>query len=296
MKTIPLKILICLSLALAARAEEKPAPDASLVYKTVGEVSLRVHIFNPPGHEASGETPAIVLFHGGAWQGGGYMQFCGQAAHLASRGMVAISVEYRTSKRHKTTPQECVKDAKSAMRWVRANAARLGIDPNRIAAGGGSAGGHLAAATALLEGYNEEGEDSSVSCLPSALVLFNPVVDNGPGGFGHRRVEAYWESFSPLHNIHDRAPPTIILTGSADTTFEVTSAKAYKERMDALGRRCDLLIYEDQPHAFFNRGNNEEMYYCTLLAADRFLVSLGYLHGDTPPLSDFIDLEAGDGE
>ena len=221
------------------------------------------------------------------------MQFSGQAAHLASRGMVAISAEYRTEERNNTTPQECVKDAKSAMRWIRTNATRLGIDPNRIAAGGGSAGGHLAAAAALLVGYDEENEDTTVRCVPNALVLFNPVVDNGPGGFRHERVKAYWASFSPLHNIHDRAPPTLILTGSADTTFKLASAMAYKERMKALGIRCDLHIYDRQPHAFFNRSHSEEMYFRTLLEADRFLVSIGYLTGETPTLSDFVDMDTG---
>jgi acetyl esterase/lipase len=205
--------------------------------------------------------------------------------------MVAISAEYRTEDRSQTTPQECVKDAKSVIRWLRVHAGELGIDPNRIAGGGGSAGGHMAAATGILDGFNEEREDTSVSCIPNALVLFNPVADNGPGGFGHDRVKAYWTEFSPLHNIHKNAPPTLILTGSVDSAFKIASARDFKKRMDAVGVRCDLHVYEGQPHAFFNRGHSEEMYFRTLLESDRFLVSLGYLSGETPPLSDFIDLE-----
>ena len=98
--------------------------------------------------------------------------------------MVAMAAEYRVKSRHNTTPFECVMDGKSALRWIRKNAAKLGVDPERIGAGGGSAGGHVAAAVATVPGLNEEGEDLSISCLPDTLVLFNPVYDNGPGGFG----------------------------------------------------------------------------------------------------------------
>ena len=283
-----MSILLALSFVFCARAGETPEPDQSMVYTTIGDISLKLHIFNPPGHEPSDRTPAIVFFHGGGWRGGGYTHFSGQCDYLASRGMVAVSVSYRTEKPNGTTPKECVKDAKSAMRWMRAHAAELGIDPDRLAAGGGSAGGHLAAATAMLQGFNEEGEDTSISCVPNALVLLNPVADNSADGFGHDRVKAYWQEFSPLHNIHKDAPPTLIMTGSEDTAFKVSSAKAYKERMDALGLRCDLHIYEGQPHAFFNKDRSLEMYYATMIEADRFLVSLGYLAGQPPELSELL--------
>jgi acetyl esterase/lipase/alpha-L-fucosidase len=289
MKKIIANVLIILCMGSTAWAEDKPpAPDQSRVYKTVDGVMLKLHIFNPPGHTPSDRTAAIVFFHGGGWRGGGYTHFSGQCDYLASRGMVAITVSYRTEKPHGTTPRECVKDAKSAIRWVRTHADELGIDPGRLAAGGGSAGGHMAAAAAMLKGFNEAGEDTSVSCVPNALVLLNPVADNSSAGFGHDWVKAYWEEFSPLHNIHKDAPPTLIMTGSEDTAFKVTSAKAYRDKMEELGLRCDLKIYEGQPHAFFNKDRSLEMYYGTMLEADRFLVSLGYLSGQPPELSELM--------
>jgi acetyl esterase/lipase len=289
MKRQVLIILLMLCAVCSVQAKEKPpAADRVVEYKKIGDVSRSLHIFNPEGHKPSDRSPAIVFFHGGGWNGGGYMQFSWQCDYLASRGMVAIAAEYRTMKRFGTTPKECVMDAKSAMRWIRAHADELGIDPNRLAAGGGSAGGHLAAATALLEGFNEAGEDTSVSCVPNALVLFNPVADNGPSGWGHDRVKEYWMEFSPLHNIHKDAPPTVILTGSADTAFKIASAKAYEAKMKEMGRRCDLYIYEGQPHAFFNRERSLEMHYQTMLDADRFLVSLGYLSGKAPTLNQLL--------
>lgn len=254
--------------------EGEPLPEQQIVeYKQVGDSKLALHVFNPPGHKASDETPAIVFFFGGGWKGGAPTHFYKQSAHLASRGMVAICADYRTEQNAGTTPAECVKDGKSAMRWVRSHAGQLGIDPDRLAAGGGSAGGHVAAATATVKGLNEDGEDLSVSGVPDALVLFNPVFDNGPDGYGYERVKEYWQEFSPLHNLHKGVPPTLVMLGTKDSLIPVATAETYKAKMEELGVRCDLILYEDQPHGFFNKAKYEE----TLQAADDFLVSLGYL-------------------
>jgi acetyl esterase len=250
-----------------------PEPDRVIPYKGVGDAQLTLHVFNPPGHRVEDARPAIVFFFGGGWNRGGPEQFHRQSAHLASRGMVAICADYRTRDRHGTSPDACVRDGKSALRWVRAHAAELGIDPNRIAAGGGSAGGHVAAATAMLEGFNEPGEDTATSSRPDALVLFNPVIDNGPVGYGHDRVKDYWRDFSPLHNIRAGAPATLLLLGTEDRLVPVATAEDFSARMLEAGVRCELVLYEGQPHGFFNRAKFNE----TLAEMDRFLVSLGFL-------------------
>jgi acetyl esterase/lipase len=262
-------------MGLSGGVMAKPTPDHIVEYKTVGDVKLTLHVFNPPDHTPADKRPAIVFFFGGGWNGGTPSQFYSQSEYLASRGMVAICADYRTAKKHGTSPQECVKDGKSAMRWVRGHAAELGIDPDRLAAGGGSAGGHVAATTGTVKGLNEDGEDTSVSCCPNALVLFNPVFDNGPGGYGHDRVVAYWQEFSPLHNIGRHTPPTVVFLGTKDDLIPVATAEDYKQRMEKAGVRCDLHLYEDQPHGFFNKAK----YYETMLEADKFLASLGYLEG-----------------
>ena len=247
-----------------------------ILYKTTTEGDLKLHIFNPPDHLPADQRPAIIFFFGGGWINGSPQQFYPHCAYLASRGMVAISAEYRVKNRHGTSPRECVMDGKSAIRWVRAHAGELGIDPDRIAAGGGSAGAHVAAAAGVVSGYEEEGEDLSVNSRPKALVLFNPVFDNGPEGYGHDRVREYWESFSPMHNIDEAAPPTVVFLGTGDTLIRVSTAEEYKKRMEAKGRRCDLHLYEGQPHGFFNY-KNRKYYDLTVAEMDRFLVSLGYL-------------------
>jgi acetyl esterase/lipase len=156
---------------------------------------------------------------------------------------------------------------------------RFHIDSTKIIAAGGSAGGHLAAATALIQGYNEDTDDLSISCIPDALVLFNPVIDNGPGGYGYERIGNDYKEFSPLHNIKKGAPPTILFLGTDDKLVPVVTAEYYKLVMDKVKSRCDLKIHEGVKHGFFNY-RNFEFYKVVVMETDKFLVSLGYLNNE----------------
>lgn len=258
---------------LWAEDDDGIQPDEVLEYKKAPQVDLKIHVFNPPGLKKGDKRPAIVFFHGGAWVKGHPNQFYRQARYLSGKGMVAFSAEYRFLGKHNVTPKELVKDAKSAIRWLRKHAGKLGIDADMLAAGGGSAGGQLAAAASLIKDYNEEGEDVSVSCVPNALLLYNAVFDNGPGGWGHRKVKKYWKSISPIHNIGEHAPPTLVMLGTKDIAIPVKTAKKYKQLMDDAGVRCDLKLYEGQPHGFFNKKKYTE----TLKDSEDFLISIGYL-------------------
>jgi acetyl esterase/lipase len=268
-------IAIFLLLGLSASAVAQ-LPDTIVIYKTIDTVQLRLHVFYPPGHNADDRHPAIVFFHGGGWVGGAPTQFYKQCGYLASRGMVAITASYRLINTHRTTPKECVKDGKSAIRWIRQHASALGVVPSRLAAGGGSAGGQVAAAAGTIEGFEEEGEDRTVSSKPDALVLFNPVIDNGPEGYGYEKVKEYWRDFSPLHNIDEKTPPAVFFLGTVDRLIPVATGEKFRDLMLQKGRRCDLHLYENQGHGFFNT----KMFYETLVEADRFLTSLGYLKGE----------------
>ncbi len=242
-------------------------------------LKLRLHIFNPPDLKVTDKRPAIIFFFGGGWLGGKIEQFYPHCSYLASRGMVAIATDYRVEKIHHTTPKECVKDAKSAIRWVRQHAGELGVDPDKLAAGGGSAGGHIAAAAATLKGFDEAGEDLKISARPDALVLFNPVYDNGPEGYGYDRVKDYWREFSPMNNLSKSTPPTVVFLGTKDKWVPVATAEKFKKMMEANGCRSDLHVYEGQEHGFWNV-RNPEYYFKTVVEMDRFLVSLGYLKGE----------------
>lgn len=262
---------------------EPPPPDRSIVFKTAGEVDLHLHVFEPERAKPTDPRPCILFFFGGGWRAGTPAQFYPHCRYLATRGLVAMSAEYRVSWGN-PTPLVCVADGRSALRWVRAHAADLGIDPDRVAAGGGSAGGHVAAACATTA-LDDQSDDLSVNARPDALVLFNPVFDNGPGGFGHETVKDRWREISPLHNISAGHPPTVVFLGAEDGLVPVATARDYRVRMAAVDARCELFVYPGQPHGFFNyRDGANPYYYSTVSETDRFLASCGFAEG-APTLS-----------
>ena len=266
-------------LALIAASLPFAHAQETLVYKKVAERELKLFIEKPPAWNAADQRPAIVFFFGGGWVGGTPTQFLKQSEYLATRGMVGIRVEYRTiPKGDAGPPLVCCADAKSALRFVRSHATQLGIDPHRIAAAGGSAGGHLAAFTGLVNGLDDPNDDLTVSSKPDALVLFNPVFNNGPGQWGHERVGARYQEFSPAHHVSKEAPPTIVFLGDADKLIPVETLRKFETDMKAAGARCDAHIYPNAGHGFFNR---EPFHSLTLSETDKFLATLGWLKG--PP-------------
>ncbi len=260
----------------AAPAYPPTFKDARVeTYRKVDKTELKLWIFGESDPKAP--KPAIVFFFGGGWNAGSPEQFEAQARHFAQRGMIAITADYRVKSRHGVQVVECVKDAKAAIAWVRENAKRLGIDPNKIAAAGGSAGGHLAAATGTIRGI---GSDEA----PNAMILFNPASTlapignwNPPGDKGRVSVERFGveaEKISPAHHIGAHTPPTLILHGKNDTTVPYASVVAFESEMKKAKRPCKLVGYEGASHGFFNRG---EGYDQTLAEADAFLVELGWI-------------------
>lgn len=235
-------------------------PKASLaqekvVYKKIDTLELTLEVYRSEVKQESEALPALVFFYGGGWTGGTTAQFEPLAKYFSDRGITCFLVEYRVNSRHQTSPFESLMEAKSAMRFIRQHADEFQIDQDKIIGSGGSAGGHLAAATALIEGFNEPTDDLKISSKPNALVLFNPVIDNGPGGFGFERIGEAYRDFSPLHNIRSGAPPTIIFLGTKDELIPVETMKYYQTFMEKVGSRCELFLYDGQPHGFFNYRN-----------------------------------------
>ena len=276
------------SLAFAAAGQDQP-PQRVAYKQTVDaegkEVTLYLHVFMPEGWKAEDQRPAIVFFFGGGWVSGSPSQFYPHCRELAARGMVAVSAEYRVRNTHGTPPQACVADGKSAVRYLRQHAAELGIDPAKIAAGGGSAGGHVAASTALVSGFEEEGEDKDISSVPNLLVLFNPVIDTSPrDGYGASRLGEDAEKLSPIRGVHADQPASVIFHGRADSTVPVESVIRFREACRRAGAECVLHTYEGAEHGFFNHSafrkpkpDAPNYYELTMQQTVAFLAEHGYV-------------------
>ena len=260
------------------------------VYKTIDTTELRLWIFNPNKIGNSDSLPAIIFFYGGGWVGGTPKQFVEHSKYLANRGMISIVADYRVKSRHGILAYECVADAKSAIRYLRAHASRLHIDPNKIISAGGSAGGHLAASTAIINDYNDPQDDLNVSSKPNAAVLFNPVMvtaaierkfdlNEGFSSTLKDRIGVSLESLSPYHQVGTEVPPLLIFHGTDDKTVPFLTAELFHEKVLSMGGSSTLYSYPGEGHGFFNFGRKDNAPFIdTVKKMDDFLVSLGYLH------------------
>ncbi len=266
-------ILLAVPPTPAQQRRQAANPNRAVVksfrYKQTEQAGLKIHVHFPPGWKADDKRPAIVFFFGGGWKTGSVTQFEKQARYLARRGIVAARADYRVRKRHGVRPDACVEDAKSAVRWLRAKSSRLGVDPNRIVAAGGSSGGHIAACTALTPGLEAQGEDREVSSTPNAMVLFNPVLRVTGAAVGGDEKLA--KQISPTLYVTRDTPPALLLYGTKDRLLR--QGEEYVKVARKAGCRAEMYRAEGVGHGFFNRSPWMER---TNQRVDAFLVSLGY--------------------
>jgi acetyl esterase/lipase len=253
---------------------------SSFVYKEIDGNKLEMVMYKPQVAEGV-KLPALVFFFGGGWVSGSPEQFDLQAKYFASRGMVVFCPDYRTKSRFGTTPFESVKDAKSVIRYLKSHESELGIDVSKIVVSGGSAGGHLAACTAVIKNINEETDDISVSTVPAALVLFNPVIDTGKRGYGQEKLRGREFEISPVHHISPDVPITLIMHGRADTTVPYENVVRFKQLMKQDGNKCILVGYKHQAHGFFNYSKKPKYFKKTVSKMEAFLDENNLLRGES---------------
>lgn len=272
---------IVLALCGSLAAQERPSAPETHVFATVEGVELKAYVFRPgPAHHKP--RPAVVLFHGGGWTLGEPAWTFPRARHYAELGMVAVAAQYRLSDQKKITPLEAMADARAVIRWMRSNAAKLGIDPARIAAYGLSAGGHLAVSAAIFDDDPSRG-----AAAPDALVLVSPAVDLENDKWPQRLLgeRASVSSISPVAHVRAGMPPTLILQGDVDTLTPLKGARLFCDRMRAAGNRCDLHVYAGFGHLFTPAGIRDDEWpqpdpktsADALKKSDDFLASLGYI-------------------
>lgn len=252
-------------------------PGKVYVYKQSAGVSRELEIFFPPDWRADApRRPGVLLFHGGGWTGGTLSQFRYACRYLASRGLVAATANYRMhsrAEREKLPETEsykrvCVTDAKSALRWMKQHAAELGIDPDRMITGGGSAGGHVSVLATLNPGLSDPADPAGFDTRVVAYLLFNPAF---------RAADSTDPEVDVLRHLRGGLAPAVFFFGTEDATWKPgTDALLAALQMQG-GSRAELWLAEGQAHGFFNRPPWQDV---TLAEADRFLVRLGLLQGE----------------
>ena len=242
---------------MLAKLPGRVSVEENVKFGTAGKRDLRCDVFVPPD-ERGGRT-AILLLHGGGWQNGDRGQLRGYGIQLARYGFLCVCPEYRLSGESKWPAQ--LHDVKAALRWVRANAASLGVDPQKIAVSGNSAGAHLAlmlGATPNVPVFDGKGgnADASSECAavvaiyPPTLLRIGAIGDAVANLFRSKASQEAQDAASPITYVHRHFPPTLLIHGNADDIVPVEASFAMYKSLAEAGAPVELHVYDGAPHAF----------------------------------------------
>jgi acetyl esterase len=286
----PFILLFGLAFLLSAGT---PSPEQRIIqdrkiYKQVMGMDLSVDIFYTEATLEREGNPAIAFFHGGGWAYGDPSEFHNACRRYAAKGFVTFSFSYRLSvtgdgtvPHPAITPVESVKDARSALRWVKEMAPHLNIDPGKVVAAGQSAGGQLALSTALLDEINEPTDNMAIDPTPCALLLYASNVNTMEAWvdrlLGERREEIW--SISPYHNLKPGMPPAIEFHGTADPMVNFWIVDYFKQKTLALGNRFEQIPFEGKGHYLAENDSTYATYFdeTVMERTDRFLEELGIM-------------------
>lgn len=228
--------------------------EEGVVFARGGDQDLRCDVFTPPG--GADHAPAVLLVHGGGWREGDRTQLRGYGILLGRAGFVCVASEYRLAP-GATWPAQ-IHDVKAAIRWMRANAGRLGIDPNRIAIEGNSAGGHLAliaAGTPNVPAFEGDGGNAGVSSAVAAAIAFYAPARLDPSGQVIRDLLGSADpeiarAASPVTYVSPSFPPTMLVHGNRDEVVPVGESFRMYEALERAGVPVELHVFAGEPHAF----------------------------------------------
>lgn len=230
--------------------------EKDVVFRKGGTMELRCDIYRPPA--GTEKRMATIHFHGGGFRGGNKESLSERVQPLASRGYIAITAQYRLSGQAKWPSQ--IEDAKALIRWTRANADRLGIQADRIAVVGYSAGGHLAlfaAGTPDRPEFEGSGGNAGVSTKVAACVAYYPATGVRPRADGTADAllppgsnEAAHRAASPTSYITSAFPPTVIFHGLEDVTIPVESSQRLFQQLRDAKVPSELHTFDGVPHVF----------------------------------------------
>ena len=206
---------------------------------------LTMHAFVPEMPTQSGK--AVILYFGGGWRVGSPEQFFPFCSALKARGIACFAPDYRVSSRQGTDAVDALHDAQSAYQWLVSAGDKFGVDKSQIYVGGGSAGGHLAAAVAILP-------DKSITQAPAGMLLFNPAVDIGRSARLQQLFRNQAKQYSPIEFVRPSLPGAWIVHGTADKTVPYGTVVDFCQRMKSAGNLCELTGFDDAEHGFFNAG------------------------------------------
>lgn len=236
------------------------------IYESEG-TALAVDVYGPNREKYPGLRPGILFFFGGGFRVGIRHAFREQAQACARHGYVALSADYRIRSVHGTTPRESMVDGAAAWLWLRANAARWRLDPNRVVLSGGSAGGLIAAMCGPITGI-----------YPAGLALFNPAIpDGGRADDPIAQLTGRMVDDVPVltsTGIRPGMPPMLLLHGEDDQIIPAYVMRALAQNANAQGVKTKLVLYPGMAHGFFNYNRDRAHFYLTLGELLMFLDAL----------------------
>ena len=262
------------------------------IFKKTENRNLKLFVDYPEDWKTGDKRPAMIFWHGGGFTQGNAGQFYCQANYFTQRGAVCFRPEYRIRDVDNTLPVYAIEDGVSAVRWIKERAKELGIDPDQVVVGGGSAGGCMASAVATVDakllaklGFVGKEDNQAIDLKVKAMLLYNPFVDFFESthprhieeeclvlGEDPENFREGLHAISAVENLTKDSPPNIILFGTRDAFY--VSDLHWIVKCRESGVDCRDFVYKGEVHSWYN--NSPHLEYTTH-NVNEFLIDIGFL-------------------